>query len=353
MADGHVFVGAAFWEKAKSGTATAGVFRLDPRAGTWASVSDGLPQDVEVRAFAVHPERASTIIAGTQVGPYQSDDSGATWRSLSLPDPDAVIWSIEYHPRDHRVIYAGAQDNAIYRSDDAGVSWRRLATPSAGGQVTMRFPTRVVRIAIDTQEPDTVYAGLEVAGVVKSTDGGETWSDCNGSLLTFTERDEYKSRIGSDTDTEGMMDSHAVLASPGVAGTVFLANRMGLFRSADAGATWSDLKVGRFSPITYARDVRVSPHNPKRLYGALSVAAASDEGALYQSLDNGGTWERFDAGVTIDSTLMSVATSYRTSDRVYAAARRGRIIGTEDNGASWREYQVPGNVQGVYAIACP
>ena len=62
-----------------------------------------------------------------------------------------------------------------------------------------------------------------------------------------------------------MMDTHALAISAAQPGTVFLANRLGLFRSDDKGASWSDIDIGRFSPLTYARDVKVFPHDARTL----------------------------------------------------------------------------------------
>ena len=216
----------------------------------------------------------------------------------------------------------------------------------------MGFPTRVVRLAIDPASPNDIYAGLEVGGVMVSHDGGESWSDRNAGLLALAEHAHLKSRIGSDTDAEGMMDSHALALSPARPGTVFLANRMGLFRSHDQGASWNDMEISRFSDLTYARDVKVSPHEPETLLAALSVAASSHAGSLYRSLDLGRTWARFDHDVRIPSTLMIIAASENSPERVYCAARRGEVFGTEDGGESWHDHRLPANVQGVYALAC-
>jgi photosystem II stability/assembly factor-like uncharacterized protein len=215
----------------------------------------------------------------------------------------------------------------------------------------MKFPTRVLRLAIDPNARGEIYAALEVGGVVRSLDGGETWEGCNLNLLEFAKQAGYKSRIGSDTETEGMMDSHALVVSPERAGTVFLANRMGLFRSHDRASTWSDIGVNRFSPLTYARDVQISPHDPKRMFAALSAAAVSDAGSLYRSEDCGVTWARFDHDVPIESTLMAIAASHSDPKRIYCATRRGQVLGTEDAGESWRSYQLPGGAQGIYSIA--
>ncbi|HET8531210.1 MAG TPA: hypothetical protein VFO08_08680, partial [Methylomirabilota bacterium] len=158
--------------------------------------------------------------------------------------------------------------------------------------------------------------------------------------------------IVSDSEMEGMLDGHALCVSGAASGTVFLALRMGLFRSTDRAAHWQDMEVGRFSPLTYSRDVRVSPQDPRVLYACLSPAARSEDGSLYRSADLGETWSRFDHGVKAESTLMAVALHPRDADRVYCVSRTGQVFGTEDAGRSWREERLPDGVSDVYAIAC-
>ena len=131
-----------------------------------------------------------------------------------------------------------------------------------------------------------IYAALEIGGVMRSTDGGESWSDCSDNLIRLSvEEPRLRSKIVSDTEAEGMLDGHAICMSAADPDSVILAVRMGLFRSHDQGKTWEDLRVDRFSPFTYGRDVKVSPQDPNTLYACLSVAASSKDGALYRSRD--------------------------------------------------------------------
>jgi photosystem II stability/assembly factor-like uncharacterized protein len=346
-----VYVGAAGTPAGGSGTQMQGTYRLDVDNGRWQRLGGGLPDDVEVRSIVGQPGSPNVVYAGAQSGLYRSTDGGDSWTALPLPGKERVVWSIHIHPKDANTIYVGTEGTTIYRSTDGGASFTELDVPMPNGAVKMNFPIRVLRLAVDPNAPNEIYAALEVAGVMRSLDGGKTWEDCNANLLAFTKDARYKSRIGSDTDTEGMMDSHALAVSPGRRGTVFLANRMGLFQSRDRASTWSDIEVGRFSPLTYARDVQVSPHDPRIMYAALSVAAVSDAGSLFRSQDLGETWSRFDHGVSIDSTLMTISASRSDPQRIYCAARRGQVFGTEDGGKSWQAYRLPDGAQGIYSVA--
>ena len=216
----------------------------------------------------------------------------------------------------------------------------------------MGFPARVTRIAVDPGAPDDVYAALEVSGVIRSADGGETWTDLSAPLIKLADNPRLKSRIGSAIDAEGMLNSHAFAVSAAGRGTAFLAVRMGLFRSDDRGASWQDMEIKRFSPLTYCRDVIVSPIDPRVMYACLSVSARGDDGSLYRSDDIGQTWRRFDHGVKARATMMAVAAHPRDPAKVYCVSRCGQVFGTEDAGATWREYPLPEGVRDVYTVAC-
>jgi photosystem II stability/assembly factor-like uncharacterized protein len=216
----------------------------------------------------------------------------------------------------------------------------------------MSVACRVMRLAADPARPDEIYATLEVGGAMRSLDGGETWSDCSADLVRLAGQPHLKSQIQSDTDTEGMLDGHAIAVSAARPGTVFLAVRMGLFQSDDRGTTWRDMEVGRFSPLTYARDVRVSPQDPRVLYACLSPASRSEDGSLYRSDNLGQTWTRVDRGVKAGATMMAVALHPRDPGQVHCVSRCGQAFGTQDGGTTWREHRLPAGVTDVYAIAC-
>ena len=311
--ESSVLVGAANWDRATKGARTQVLYRLDQEAGAWHALTNGLPDNAEVRAIARRD--SDTIYVGTQEGPYRSADGGHNWQSLNLPlnisGPDRVVWSILAVPPS--TLLVGAQGTTVFRSDDDGESWRKLPVPTPGGHIEMGFPARVIRMAVDPSNSDEIYIAFEVGGLVRSLDGGETWTDCS---------------------------------------TVFLANRMGLFRGADKGTRWQEMGIGRFSELTYARDVKAYPHDPDTLFAAFSDEAAGRQGSLYRSTDLGESWTRYDHDVAVNSTMMSIAPSVETPDRFYCATRRGQAFGTEDAGKSWQAFPLPDGVEGGYAINC-
>jgi photosystem II stability/assembly factor-like uncharacterized protein len=343
----HVYAGA--WSTKDGGI--GGVYRCEAGGNRWERLTKGLP-DVDVQAITVDPSNPDVVYAGTADGPYRSSNRGDSWERLGFPDRDMAIWSITAHPKQPRTLFAGGSPVAVYRSDDNGDNWRRMVDPALPNRVKMPFACRVMRFAPHPTKDDELYATLEVNGVMRSQDRGESWQDCSADLVKLADRPHLKSRLVSDTESEGMLDGHAMTMTPAEPDTVFLAVRMGLFRSNDQGKSWQDMEVGRFSPVTYGRDIRVSPQDPRVLYSCLSVAANSSFGSLYRSDDVGQSWKRVDEGTDPRSTLMAVALHPRDTNQIYTVARNGQVFGTQDRGGSWTEFPLPEQVKQVYALAC-
>jgi photosystem II stability/assembly factor-like uncharacterized protein len=343
-----VFAGVGGYYGTKDKTGKAGIFRRAADAADW----DYVLGDLEAYTVFVHPRDANLVFAGTNDGVYRSTDSGATFKRTNFPDKGVQIWSFLADPSDPKRMLAGGSPVSVYRSEDGGESWKRSPNLDLPVHAKMPFDCRVMRFARNPRSPNEIFAVLEVSGVMRSTDGGESWSDCSTDLLRLAEQEpRLRSKLVSDTEAEGMLDGHAICTSAADPDSVIIAVRMGLFRSRDKGATWEDMRVDRFSPFTYGRDIKVSPQEPNTLYACLSIAASSKDGALYRSQDIGKTWQRFDK-VQPHGTLMSVCLHHSDAKQVYIAARYGEVFGTQDGGATWRETPLPQGVQHIYALAC-
>jgi photosystem II stability/assembly factor-like uncharacterized protein len=324
-----------------------GVFARPAETGRWEHVLT----EHETYTVNVHPTNPNMVFAGTADGVYRSTDRGKTFQRANFPDKGVQIWSFLVDNNDPRLIYAGGSPISLYRSEDTGETWRALPNPGLPDRAVMPFACRVMRMAQHPSKPGTLFAALEVNGVIRSTDGGESWSDCSTDLIRLAQLPHLKSKIVSDTYNEGMLDGHAIAISPSDPNKVIVAVRMGLFETEDGGRTWTDMEVGRFSPTTYGRDIKVSPVDGGTLYTALSVAAASKDGGVYRSTDKGATWSRFDR-VQVYGTIMSVALHQTDPNQVYLGARYdGEIHGTEDGGATWEALPLPAGVKDIYSVA--
>ena len=344
----NVYAGVANAFMRPDKTGHVGVFRRGAASGDWQHVL------ITVQAFTVfvHPKDPETVFAGTSDGVWRSTDRGATFQRTGFPDAQKEVWSFLVDSRDPKRVFAGASPIDVYRSDDNGATWRRLPTPAIPEHCKGPFASRVMRLAQHPERPDEIYAALEINGVMRSTDAGETWTDCSAGLIELAGQPHLKSKIVSDTTAEGMLDGHAITINPADPDAVILAVRMGLFRSADQGKTWNDMEVGRFSPTTYGRDVKASPLEPNTLYCALSVAASSHDGGVYRSQDGGRSWKRFDK-VQVHGTVMSIGLHAADPAQVYIGARYGgEVFGTRDAGKTWAAMPLPGEVQDIYSVAC-
>lgn len=349
--EGTIFIGAASPLAGPDVANTCGVYRLDANTTEWRQLTNGLPSDMQVNVIVGRPGNARELYAGSQLGLFKTTDGGDSWTDLRVSMEDRAIYSLLLHPTEPDTIYVGMDHTVIFKTIDGGASWTRLPTIQPDCSITGGFPVRVLRMALDPVNPDEIYAALEVAGLIRSLDGGASWEDMSGEFVRLSKEPHLANHIISEDDAEGMLDMHALTVSDAKPGTIWAVNRMGLFISEDKAKTWREFGIEHYSELTYGRDIIPSPHDSKTFYAALSDSARGQAGSLYRSADLGKSWDRIDHDISIDSTLMTVNVNDANPDRVYCAARLGQVFGTEDGGTSWNEAPLPEGVVDVRAIA--
>ena len=152
------------------------VARLDEAGDTWSvelSLAGG-----RALCLAADPRDPDTVYVGLgDDGVRKTGDGGRTWASSGLEGQQ--VFSIAVSAADGAV-YAGTEPSALYLSDDGGETWRELTglleLPS---RPTWSFPPRpwtshVRWIAPSPHDADLVLAGIELGGLMRSSDGGET-----------------------------------------------------------------------------------------------------------------------------------------------------------------------------------
>ena len=349
MSKSNIYVGVAGFIGQPNAEGSVGIFRRSIEGEQWEHVYD----ERETYTVYVHPGDPTYIFAGTDNGVWRSEDNGKTFQRTHFPQGKTQIWSFLTCQDAPDIMYAGASPIEIYKSIDRGTSWEKLSTPDIKERCSGPFSPRVMRMVQKPGDPNTIYAALEIAGAIRTTDGGETWDDISNDLVQLAESPHLQSSIVQDkTLAEGMLDAHAITISPSKPNTVLIALRMGLFKTSNRGKNWEDMKIKRYSPTTYARDLKVSPQNPNIIYAALSVAAASHDGGIYKSDDAGETWKRFDK-IKVNGTIMSIGLHTSDPEQVYVGARyNGEVFGTRDGGINWFAIPLPGGVKDIYSVAC-
>src|SRR3984957_5826581 len=277
------------------GAVNGGIWKTTDAGTVWAPIFDGQPV-ASMGAIAVASSDPKTIYAGTGEsdirsdlssgdGVYKSSDGGATWTHIGLEDTRQIS-RIVVDPQNANVVYVGALGHAygpnaergVYKSVDGGAHWSKVLDqgPDIG----------VSDLAICSGNPQILFAGTwhthrppwstyapidgPGGGLFRSQDAGKTWSRLNISGSGLPEGDW--GRVGVDVAPDGKR-VYALIQ----------AKKAGLYRSDDGGNTWvlenADPRLS--SRAWYFNSITIDPHNPDVMY--------VPNVALYRSEDGGKT----------------------------------------------------------------
>lgn len=367
--------------------ATSGIWKTDDDGATWQAVWEHMPS-TSIGDIAVAPSNPDIVWVGTGeanifrasmpgTGVYKSTDAGQTWQHMGLTDTQ-TIGRILVHPANPDIVYVAASghewtDNemrGVFKTTNGGRSWTK---------VLYRSPrTGAIDLVMDPRNPNTLYAslwqrirrkwsdprvepGYREGGVMKSTDGGRTWSDASAGLPA----PEFRGRIGIDLarsqpDTlYALVDNYEIgrQARPGQRdaygrpmpeGQGFIKGA-DIYRSTDGGRSWRQTSRQDQAMIDYLNDrqsgtygwvfgqIRVDPTNPEIVY-ILGVP-------LSRSTDGGRTFAQFNGPST--SNVDSQPTGNVHSDHhglwidpantnIIYNANDGGFYQSADGGKTWK-----------------
>jgi len=342
------------------------------RKGAFILTSDGKRQTWEVtgphfagweiyhvKGSPVDPNR---IYASQNTGWFgqliqRSNDGGKTWEAVGnkftydgtpgthqwydgTPHPweFARVWHLEPSLTDPDLVYAGVQDAGLFRTSDGGHSWTELAglrtqdtapnwQPGAGGLC-------LHTILLDPKTPGRMYVAISAAGAFRSDDHGETWRPINRGL---------KSQGIPDPDALVGHCVHRIAQHRSRPDVLFMQKHWDVMRSDNAGESWTE--VSGNLPTDFGFPIDVHAHEPETIY-VVPIKSDSEhfplDGQLrvYRSRTGGNEWEALTKGLPQRDCYVNVLRDAMAVDSldacgVYFGTTGGQVYGSSDAGNTW------------------
>jgi photosystem II stability/assembly factor-like uncharacterized protein len=254
---------------------------------TWSGMKTGL-NTVGVRMFAIDPAQPTRIYAGTESeGVFRSNDAGSTWqRTNDLPA--IPVRALSVADDGSGTVYV-ANDIGVFRNDDGGGAWTNVLWGS------------VASVVVERGSPSTVYAGVGSnsypAGVLRSTDGGQTWAETGlaigitamavsgSTVYAATANGVYRGGADSGWSPVSALyaDVWTLAVDPVDPATAYVGTSSGLFKTTSGGEEWSTIWEFMDTPIA---SVAIAPSDPSTVYVVtwLGSAVTSDGGVSWRPI---------------------------------------------------------------------
>ena len=262
------------------------------QSGLWNSIGPDNVIGGRVLSIAIDALNGNNLFAGSAGGGiWKSTNGGTSWSYVSTGLPVLGVASIIINPSNSNIIYAGTGE--VYRIDSTS------GTPNPGNTGFSVWKTR----------------GTYGIGIIKSTDGGTTWSQ----VLTKT--------------TDQLFAIQTLKFDPSNSNTVYACTTDGLYRSTNSGSTWT-----KIFNVTYVSDVVIN--------GTTLVAAVGNLGntvkGIFRSTDNGSTWTKITSGLPASfqgfikfDCLSSAPATIIASIGVSEASGVNELYRSTNSGSSW------------------
>ena len=288
-----------------------------------------------VAASLVNRERA--WLAAYEAGVYRTDDGGSTWTHLESYPTD-YAHTVLADPSESDAVYVGSEPAALFRSDDGGSTWDECASFRAVPESSnwgFHAPTRdshVRDLRVSPGDAGLLYAGIEVGGVVRSGDGGNSWQQLPG-----LDDDIHCLHLGADKPQR-----------------VYAATASAPFRSNNGGGEWEKINDGLAR--RYTLHIAASPDDADLVLVTVSENARRTAPQFYRSTNGGETWrlvEGLGSGEEAEDMVVAFEWDANSPNNVYAGTDGGKLYVSGDRGETWEQLPVelPSVAVGALAVA--
>jgi hypothetical protein len=309
--------------------------------GTW-EVEPLLP-GADVRCLYADPVNREVVYAGTQgKGVLRSDDRGKTWQPVGLDGQ--IIKALAVSRIQADTLYAGTKPTLVYVSHDRGASWTELeAFRKIPGRwlwlspAELPFTAYVQGIALSPTNPNVLVVGIEAGAVVRSDDGGKTWSKHRTGALRDCHSIQFHGTDGNRVYEAGGTGAGAAYSQN--AGETFAQPREGLDRHYGWACAAHPARPEMWFVSESPMPSGFGPP-PAHIDGKANAG-------IYRKIGE-ASWERLSGGLPEPLNYMAYAlvTDPLAPDHLYAGLSHGEVWHSRDCGDSWR--QLPVNMHGVH-----
>jgi photosystem II stability/assembly factor-like uncharacterized protein len=280
--------------------------------------------------------REGVILAGTEKGIFRSNDEGKTWEEASNGLTARHIRWMAFHPDISDLEFAGTEPANIFISQDGGDSWH------ACDEVThlrdkykwsLPYSPEAGCVRGFALHSSRAYAAVEVGGVLRSDDNGETWDLAEGS--------DGNPSFEGPPEPFVYPDVHSIEVHPSSPDLVYAPTGGGFYRSNDGGKTW------QLFYDCYCRAVWVDSHNSDHFI--LGPADYVDSnGRIEESHDGGQTWSLASQGLKVPWRRGMVERFFQADDELFAVLSNGQLLSAPLSTLEWHRIQP--NISDVNAI---
>ncbi len=293
------------------------------------------------------------LAAWSPVGPSPILDGQTAGLTAQNNPVSGAVEVVTPSPSDANILYIGTVNGGVWRTDNAQASsptWTPLTDqmPSLSIGDLQFDPTDATHktlVAGIGRFSSLLSDGGDRTGVIRTTDGGTTWTQITGSGML----------LGKNITSVAARGDVLIVAVNYA--TSFTLSNIGIFRSTDGGTTFSQVSgaTGSGLPLGQTLEMTADPQNPQVLYASLNAGGANN--GIYKSSDAGATWTRvssaemnaliMDSGADrTDNVQMSVG----NNNNVYVAIDNGGMLGavyrSGDGGTTWTAMDVPSTNEG-------